>query len=132
MDQYLNSKTEQNIKKILMVEDDNSMAEVYIKRLEIEGFEVKRVDNGETALATAVEYHPDLIMLDVMMPKINGFEVLDILKNTPVTSQIKVIMLTALGQDSDKEKAKSLGADDYLVKSQIVITEVIDRIKTII
>jgi DNA-binding response OmpR family regulator len=132
MDQYLNSKNEQNIKKILMVEDDNSMAEVYIKRLEIEGFEVKRVDNGENALATAVEYHPDLIMLDVMMPKINGFEVLDILKNTPVTSQIKVIMLTALGQESDKEKAKSLGADDYLVKSQIVITEVVDRIKTII
>ena len=83
-------------------------------------------------MATAVEDHPDMIILDVMMPKISGFEVLDILKNTPATAQIKVIMLTALGQDSDQEKAKGLGADDYLVKSQIVISEVIDRIKYII
>ena len=132
MDQNSNNISGQIKKKILMVEDDNAMAGVYVKRLENEGFEVKRVDNGEDALATAVEYRPDMIILDVMMPKISGFEVLDILKNTPATSQIKVIMLTALGQDSDQEKAKGLGADDYLVKSQIVISEVIDRIKYII
>ena len=132
MDQNSNNISGQIKKKILMVEDDNAMAGVYVKRLENEGFEVKRVDNGEDALATAVEYRPDMIILDVMMPKISGFEVLDILKNTPATAQIKVIMLTALGQDSDQEKAKGLGADDYLVKSQIVINEVIDRIKYII
>ncbi len=132
MDQNSNNISGQIKKKILMVEDDNAMAGVYVKRLENEGFEVKRVDNGEDALATAVEYRPDMIILDVMMPKISGFEVLDILKNTPATAQIKVIMLTALGQDSDQEKAKGLGADDYLVKSQIVISEVIDRIKYII
>ena len=132
MDQNSNNISGQIKKKILMVEDDNAMAGVYVKRLENEGFEVKRVDNGEDALATAVEYPPDMIILDVMMPKISGFEVLDILKNTPATAQIKVIMLTALGQDSDQEKAKGLGADDYLVKSQIVISEVIDRIKYII
>jgi two-component system phosphate regulon response regulator PhoB len=132
MDQNSNNISVQIKKKILMVEDDNAMASVYVKRLESEGFEVKRVDNGEDALASAVEYHPDMIILDVMMPKISGFEVLDILKNTSATAQIKVIMLTALGQDSDQEKAKGLGADDYLVKSQIVISEVIDRIKNII
>jgi DNA-binding response OmpR family regulator len=64
-----------------------------------------------------------------MMPKINGFDVLDILRNTPETSNVRVIMLTALSQAKDKERAESLGADDYLVKSQVVISDVVDRIK---
>jgi DNA-binding response OmpR family regulator len=117
-------------KKILLVEDDNALADIYFKRLDSEGFEVKRVNNGESALAAAVEFHPDLIVLDIMMPEINGFEVLDILKNTPATAQIKVMMLTALGQESDQQKAKTLGADAYLVKSQIITGEVVSRIKS--
>ena len=117
-------------KKILLVEDDNALADIYFKRLDSEGFEVKRVNNGESALAAAVEFHPDLIVLDIMMPEINGFEVLDILKNTPATAQINVMMLTALGQESDQEKAKTLGADAYLVKSQIITGEVVSRIKS--
>jgi len=116
-------------KRILMVEDDDALAKVYLARLEAEGFDVRRVNNGEDALATAIDYHPDLVVLDVMMPKVNGFDVLDILRNTRETANLKVIMLTALGQESDKERAKSLGADDYLVKSQVVMTDVIDRIK---
>lgn len=118
-----------NTKKILLVEDDDGLASVYRMRLESEGFEVNRVENGENALSTAIEYKPDLILLDVMMPKISGFEVLDILRNTAETKNIKVIMLTALSQDKDKEKAKSLGADDFLVKSQVVIADVIERVK---
>ena len=117
-------------KKILLVEDDDGLASVYVARLEAEGFDVKRVDDGEDALATAVDHKPDLILLDIMMPKVSGYDVLDILRNTPETANIKVIMLTALGQDGDKEKADKLGADDYLVKSQVVISDVIDRIKT--
>jgi DNA-binding response OmpR family regulator len=119
----------QNKKKILLVEDDNALAEVYKSRLEIEGFDVNRVANGELALSTAVEFKPDLIVLDAMMPKINGFDVLDILRNTPETTNVRVIMLTALSQLKDKERAKELGADDYLVKSQVVISDVVDRIK---
>jgi len=115
--------------KILLVEDDNSLATVYVDRLEAEGFEVKRVENGEDALAAAESFQPDLVLLDVMMPEINGFDVLDILRNTPKTANLKVIMLTALSQESDKERAMSLGVDDYLVKSQIVIADVIDRIR---
>ena len=116
-------------KKILLVEDDNALASVYQSRLELEGFEVNRVANGEVALSSAVEFKPDLILLDAMMPKINGFDVLDILRNTPETQNVRVIMLTALSQLKDKERAKELGADDYLVKSQVVISDVVDRIK---
>lgn len=116
-------------KKILLVEDDDALANVYMTRLQAEGFDVKRVPNGEDALATALQYHPDLILLDVMMPKVSGFDVLDILRNTPETNNVKVIMLTALSQDSDKERATQLGADDYLVKSQVVIADVVDRIR---
>lgn len=119
----------QALKKILLVEDDDALASVYETRLDAEGFSVKRVANGEEALATAMAYKPDLILLDVMMPKVSGFDVLDILRNTPETTNIKVVMLTALSQDSDKERAESLGVDDYLVKSQVVIADVVERIK---
>lgn len=116
-------------KRILLVEDDDALASVYLVRLQAEGFDVKRVANGEDALALAVSYHPDLVLLDVMMPKVSGFDVLDILRNTPETANLKIIMLTALSQESDKQRAESLGVDDYLVKSQVVITDVIERIK---
>jgi DNA-binding response OmpR family regulator len=116
-------------KKILFVEDDDALANVYLARLRAEGFDVKRVANGEEALAAAVAYKPDLILLDVMMPKVSGFDVLDIIRNTPETANLKVVMLTALSQDADRKRAEQMGVDDYLVKSQVVITDVIDRIK---
>lgn len=127
--QTLPSSSSGHPKRILLVEDDDALANVYVTRLQSEGFDVHRVTNGEEALATALTYHPDLVVLDVMMPKVNGFDVLDILRNTPETTNLKIIMLTALSQDSDKERAESLGADDYLVKSQVVIADVIERIR---
>ena len=116
-------------KKILLVEDDIARSAVYRSRLEIEGFDVREANNGEDALSATVEYRPDLILLDVMMPKISGFDVLDILRNTPETANVRIIMLTALSQPKDKERAESLGVDDYLVKSQVVIGDVVARVK---
>lgn len=116
-------------KKILLVEDDEALANVYKSRLDIEGFETFWVGNGEAALVEATKFKPDLVLLDAMMPKISGFDVLDILRNTPETANIHVIMLTALSQPKDKERAESLGVDDYLVKSQVVIGDVIDRVR---
>ncbi len=116
-------------KKILLVEDDEGLATVYATRLEAEGFSVRHVPNGEDALSNAIEFKPDLILLDVMMPKISGFDVLDIIRNTPETTNVKIVMLTALNQDKDMERARSLGVDDYLVKSQVVIADVVERIK---
>jgi DNA-binding response OmpR family regulator len=116
-------------KRILLVEDDQALAKVYVSRLELEGFDVRHVSNGEVALSTALEFKPDLIVLDAMMPQISGFDVLDILRNTAETMNVRVIMLTALSQAKDKEMAEKLGADDYLVKSQVVIGDVVERIK---
>jgi len=116
-------------KKILLVEDDSALASVYHSRLELEGFEVRDVADGENALSAAIEFRPDLILLDAIMPKISGFDVLDILRNTPETGNIRIIMLTALSQPKDKERAEQLGVDDYLVKSQVVIGDVVQRIR---
>ncbi len=118
-----------NQKKILLVEDDASLAAVYRARLALEGFDIREATNGEDALSMTVAYKPDLILLDVMMPKISGFDVLDILRNTPETTNTRVIMLTALNQPKDKKRAESLGVDEYMVKSQVVIGDVVDRIK---
>lgn len=116
-------------KKILLVEDDVALAGVYKSRLDMEGFETRAVNNGELALSAALEFKPDLVLLDAMMPKISGFDVLDILRNTPETANIRIIMLTALSQPKDKERAESLGVDEYLVKSQVVIGDVVERVK---
>lgn len=116
-------------KKILLVEDDVALAAVYRSRLEIEGFDLREVHNGEEALAAALDFKPDLILLDAMMPKISGFDVLDILRNTPETADIRIVMLTALSQPKDKERAEALGVDEYLVKSQVVIGDVVGRVK---
>jgi len=116
-------------KKILLVEDDVALSTVYKSRMELEGFEIREVNNGEEALSAAIEFKPDLILLDAMMPKISGFDVLDILRNTAETANIRIIMLTALSQPKDKERAEALGVDDYLVKSQVVIGDVVERVK---
>lgn len=116
-------------KKILLVEDDTNLAAVYKTRLEMEGFDVTLVTNGEDALSSVQGTKPDLVLLDAMMPKISGFDVLDILRNTPDTANVRVIMLTALSQEKDKQRAESLGVDEYLVKSQVVINDVIERVK---
>ena len=115
--------------KILLVEDDDTLAEIYRQRLQLEGFNTRRSKDGEEALKDTIEFNPDLILLDVMMPRMNGFDVLDILRNTEQTKNMRIIMLTALSQPKDAERAKELGADDFLVKSQVVISDVVDRIK---
>lgn len=116
-------------KRILLVEDDAALSSVYRARLELEGFDIREVSNGEDALSATLEYKPDLILLDAMMPKISGFDVLDILRNTPETANVRIIMLTALSQPKDKERAERLGVDDYMVKSQVVIGDVVTRVK---
>ena len=120
---------DQQKKRILLVEDDTSLASVYRARLELEGFAIREVHNGEEALSATLEFKPDLILLDAMMPKISGFDVLDILRNTPETANVRIIMLTVLSQPKDRERAEGLGVDEYMVKSQVVIGDVVARVK---
>jgi CheY-like chemotaxis protein len=111
--------------KILLVEDDNNLREIYEARLAAEGYEIVSAHDGEEALVVAKNSAPDLVISDVMMPKISGFEMLDILRNTDGLKDVKVIMLTALGQSEDQQRANSLGADRYLVKSQVTLEDIV-------
>ena len=118
--------------KIMVVEDDQSLREIYSIRLTAEGFDVVSAGDGEEALAIAVKEKPDLIVSDVMMPKISGFDMLDILRSTPETKDVKVIMMTALSSDDQRKRGESLGADRYLVKSQVGIEDVINSVKEVL
>ena len=110
--------------KILLVEDDNNLREIYEARLQAEGYDIVSARDGEEALTVAMKEKPDLIISDVMMPKISGFDMLDIIRSTEETKDAKVIMMTALSQAEDKQRAEKLGADRYLVKSQVTLEDV--------
>jgi CheY-like chemotaxis protein len=111
--------------KILLVEDDDNLREIYEARLAAEGYTIASAHDGEEALVVAKAQKPDLVISDVMMPKISGFEMLDILRNTDGLKDVKVIMLTALGQSEDQQRADRLGADRYLVKSQVTLEDIV-------
>ena len=118
--------------KVMIVEDDESLREIYSIRLTAEGYAVVSAHDGEEALAVAVRERPDLIVSDVMMPKISGFDMLDILRSTPETRNIKVIMMTALSSDDQRERGENLGADRYLVKSQVGIEDVVNVVHEVL
>ena len=118
--------------KILLVEDDKSLREIYGVRLMAEGYEIVSAGDGEEALAMAIKERPDLIVSDVMMPKISGFDMLDILRSTTETKDVKVIMMTALSSDDQRARGEALGADRYLVKSQVGIEDVVRTVHDVL
>ena len=118
--------------KVMVVEDDAALREIYSIRVAAEGYEVVTAGDGEEALAVAVREKPDLILSDVMMPKISGFDMLDILRSTPETQNIKVVMMTALSSDDQRARGERLGADRYLVKSQVGIEDVVNTIHEVL
>ena len=118
--------------KIMLVEDDKSLREIYSIRLVAEGYDIISAGDGEEALALAVQYKPELIIADVMMPKISGFDMLDILRSQPETNKIKVIMMTALSSDDQRQRGEALGAERYLVKSQVGIEDVIATVHEVL
>ena len=118
--------------KILLVEDDKSLREIYGVRLLAEGYDIVSAGDGEEALAMAIKDRPDLIVSDVMMPKISGFDMLDILRSTTETRDIKVIMMTALSSEEQRQRGVALGADRYLVKSQVGIEDVVRTVHEVL
>lgn len=118
--------------KILLVEDDKSLREIYGVRLLAEGYDIVSAGDGEEALAMAIKERPQLIVSDVMMPKISGFDMLDILRSTTETKDIKVIMMTALSSEDQRARGQALGADRYLVKSQVGIEDVVRTVHEVL
>lgn len=118
--------------KILLVEDDKSLREIYGVRLLAEGYDIVSAGDGEEALAMAIKERPELIVSDVMMPKISGFDMLDILRSTTETKDIKVIMMTALSSEDQRARGEALGADRYLVKSQVGIEDVVRTVHDVL
>jgi len=118
--------------KILIVEDDGFLIQMYSSKLEMEGFEVMAVVDGEKALRVIKKECPDLILLDLLIPKKDGFEVLRELKQDKETKDIPVVVLSNLGQRDDINKCFKLGAEDYLIKAHFVPSEVITKIKSLL
>lgn len=124
-------KTEpKNGKIVLLVDDDPLIIRMYQNRFELEGYKVNTAFNGDEAVASVIKEKPDVILLDLMMPKMNGVETLKIFKKDSKTSSIPIIILTNLGdKDGDIEAAKKMGALDYIVKSQINLKFLTERVK---
>lgn len=121
-----------SFKSILLVDDDLTLREMYAERFKAEGFSVETAKDGEEALQKATELKPNIVLLDIMMPKINGLDVLKKLKEQEETKNIPVIVLTALIQDREKLESVTRGADDYVVKSETMPGEVITKIHAIL
>ena len=119
-------------KSILLVDDDLTLHEMYAEGLRAEGFTVDTAKDGEEALQKATETKPNIVLLDVMMPKINGLDVLKKMREQEGTKNIPVIVLTALIQDREKMESITRGADDYIVKSETMPGDVIQKVKTVL
>ncbi len=118
--------------KILLVEDDSFLLSMYSTKFELENFEVLIAEDGEKGWNFAQSEDPDIILLDIKLPKMDGFEVLKRLKEDKGTADIPVILLTNLSQREDRNKGLEMGADDYLVKAHFMPSEVVSKIKELI
>jgi CheY-like chemotaxis protein len=118
--------------KVLLVEDDNNLREIFQMRLQAEGYETITAGDGEEALGVAVKEKPDLIIADVMMPKLSGFEMLETLRASPEMKDTKVVMMTALGQAEDRARGEKLGVIKYLVKSQVTLEDFVRVVREVL
>jgi len=118
--------------KILIVEDDPFLSEMYATKLAQENIGVELAIDGKEALKKIIEIKPDVVLLDIVLPKMDGFEVLKKIKEDPALADIKIIALTNLGQKEEVEKGLNLGADDYIIKAHFTPTEVINKVKEIL
>ncbi|MFA5061936.1 MAG: response regulator [Patescibacteria group bacterium] len=117
---------------VLIVEDDNFLAEIYQKKFEMEGFKVSVAGNGELGLSDAKKKKPDIILLDILLPKLDGFAVLEALKKDASMKNIPIILLTNLGQKDDVERGLKEGANDYLIKTHFKPSEVVDKVRKVL
>ena len=115
--------------KILLIEDEEMLANMYEVKFNNEGFDIVKALDGAEGLEKSKTINPDFILLDIIMPKMDGFSVLTALKEDPKTKDIPVLLLTNLGQDEDITRGNELGAVGYLVKANITPSEVVEAVK---
>ncbi|MFH0857731.1 MAG: response regulator [Candidatus Magasanikbacteria bacterium] len=125
------AKKTENI-HVLIIEDDNFLANIYKTKFEMEGFKVSVADNGETGLADISKKNPDIVLLDILLPKMDGFTVLEHAKADKATKNIPIVLLTNLGQKDDVDKGLQLGAVDYLIKAHFKPSETVDKVRKIL
>ena len=119
-------------KKILVIEDDKFLRELISQKLLQEGYDVAEVVDGEKGLQALEKEKPDLVLLDLILPGIDGFEVLAKMKGAPETANIPVVILSNLGQKDDIEKGLKMGAVDYLIKAHFTPAEIIEKIRVVL
>lgn len=118
--------------KILIIEDDSFLLTMYATKFELENYQVVTAEDGEKGLKLAQKERPDIILLDVLLPKMNGFEVLKTLKENFETKDSKVILLTNLSQRGEVQQGLALGAIDYLIKAHYMPSEVVEKVNKIL
>lgn len=118
--------------KILLAEDDLQLIDMYRRKFELEGFEVQFAEDGEKAIQILENWKPDVALLDIMMPKVNGLDVLKHIKEKPGYDDVITVMLTNLGNESTAEEIYKLGATEYIVKADMTPLEVSDKVKELI
>ena len=120
------------MKKILIIEDDSFLSEMYSTKLAQEGFETETAFDGKQGMNKIKSIKPDLVLLDIVLPKMDGFEILENIKKDPEFKSIPIIFLTNLGQKNEIEKGLSLGADEYIIKAHFTPTAVVAKVKEIL
>lgn len=118
--------------KILLAEDDIQLVDMYKRKFELEGFDVHVAEDGQEAIDKLDAFTPDLILLDIMMPKVDGLEVLKHIRQTPSLKDVLVMILTNLGNETISEEIYKLGATDYIVKAEMTPLEVVNKAKEIL
>ena len=127
-----NSTSKNQKTKILIMEDETAQAYALEAKLSIEGFEVRGTTSGKTGLSLAEKIKPDLILLDIVLPDIDGFEILKELKEDRKTADIPVIIISQMGQKENIDQGMKLGAEDYLVKSEVNLDKIVARVKQLL
>lgn len=126
------NNSEQKKYTIVVIEDDKYLADIYATKLKLEGFNVEIANDGEVGVDIVKKLIPDLILLDIMLPKMDGFSVLHAIKTDEKTKDITVIMLTNLNSPDDVKRGLELGAADYMVKAHFVPADIVTKVKNIL
>lgn len=119
-------------RKILIVDDDEFLLDMYVIKFKESGFHVEIAQNGEEAIAKAKAINPDVILLDVVMPKLDGFDVLQSFKKENIAANAAIIVLSNLGQKEDTDRGLALGADDYIIKAHFTPSEVVEKVEEVL